>query len=513
MQMVGHVPDSVAMILCCECGCRIEPNPANMCIGCIRGRVDITEGIPKQSVLHFCRNCERYLQPPAQWVSCALESRELLALCLKKIKGLSAVRLVDASFMWTEPHSKRIKVKLAIQKEVFASTILQQEFIVDFVVQNQMCDACHRREADDFWKAVVQVRQKAKHKKTFFYLEQLLLKHQAHANTLKIKQCKDGLDFFFGSRSDAKKLVDFLQSVVPIRSKTSEQLISHDIHNSTSNYKFTFSVEIVPICKDDILCLPRPLAQAIGSISPLVLCYRVSTTLQVVDPCTLQVAEISGAAFWRHPFTPVTQSRSLTEFTVMEISPLDVSGSHVRTAASAGRGVAQRFCLAEMWLVRSDELGVSDRQYYSRTHLGHLLSEGDTVMGFDFVNTNVNHDNLDKLRKDLIPDVLVVKKHYGDKHKRHAKRNWRLKALKTDDTESMDTSSSNDRDYTDFLEDLEEDPVIRQHVNIYHDPHRQADAMDMGSDTVVDGAPQISLAEMLEDLSLQDDDAAGAVMQ
>ena len=134
-------------------------------------------------------------------------------------------------------------------------------------------------------------------------------------------------------------------------------------------------------------------------------------------------------------------------------------------------------------------------------------------MGFDFVNTNVNHDNLDKLRKDLIPDVLVVKKHYGDKHKRHAKRNWRLKALKTDDAESMDTSSSNDRDYTDFLEDLEEDPVIRQHVNIYHDPHRQADAMDMGGDTVVDGAPQISLAEMLEDLSLQDDDAAGAVMQ
>ena len=28
------------------------------------------------------------------------------------------VRLVDAGFVWTEPHSKRIKVKLTIQKEV-----------------------------------------------------------------------------------------------------------------------------------------------------------------------------------------------------------------------------------------------------------------------------------------------------------------------------------------------------------------------------------------------------------
>jgi len=40
------------------------------------------------------------------------------------------------------------------------STILQQTFIVEFVVQGQMCDDCHRREAKDFWKAVVQVRQK-----------------------------------------------------------------------------------------------------------------------------------------------------------------------------------------------------------------------------------------------------------------------------------------------------------------------------------------------------------------
>ena len=70
------------------------------------------------------------------------------------------MRLVDAGFIWTEPHSKRIKVKLTIQKEVIGGAILEQVFVVEFTVQNQMCPDCHRVEAKDFWKAVVQLRQK-----------------------------------------------------------------------------------------------------------------------------------------------------------------------------------------------------------------------------------------------------------------------------------------------------------------------------------------------------------------
>ena len=46
------------------------------------------------------------------------ESAELMALLLKKPRGLGSVRLVDASFIWTEPHSRRIKIKACVQKEV-----------------------------------------------------------------------------------------------------------------------------------------------------------------------------------------------------------------------------------------------------------------------------------------------------------------------------------------------------------------------------------------------------------
>jgi nonsense-mediated mRNA decay protein 3 len=69
------------------------------------------------------------------------------------------VRLVDASFVWTEPHSRRLKVKLEIQKEVFTATILQQSFIVEYIIQNFYCPDCHKIQADDTWTAVAQVRQ------------------------------------------------------------------------------------------------------------------------------------------------------------------------------------------------------------------------------------------------------------------------------------------------------------------------------------------------------------------
>ena len=137
------------------------PNPANMCVNCIRNEVDITEGIPKQSTIHFCKFCERYLQPPNQWLTCQLESKELLSLCLKKLKGLSKVHLVDAGFVWTEPHSKRIKVKVTIQKEVFASTILQQVFVVEYVV----CFRSNYNSVKNVWSTNKNKKQKEKKQK------------------------------------------------------------------------------------------------------------------------------------------------------------------------------------------------------------------------------------------------------------------------------------------------------------------------------------------------------------
>ncbi len=127
------------------------------------------------------------------------------------------MRLVDASFIWTEPHSRRVKVKLTIQKEVYTSTVLQQVFSVEYIVANQYCDACTRIDAKLTWKAVCQVRQKISHKKTFLWLEQVILKHNAHKDTSNIQEFRDGLDFFYGHRNNCLRMVDFLSSIVPTR--------------------------------------------------------------------------------------------------------------------------------------------------------------------------------------------------------------------------------------------------------------------------------------------------------
>lgn len=505
MEYIEAVSSSGAQTsLCCQCGVLTTPNPSNMCVGCLRSQVDITEGIPKQSNLCFCKACERYLQPPSQWITCALESRELLAICLKKLKqGLSKVRLVDAGFVWTEPHSKRIKVKLTIQKEVLNSTILQQVFVVEFVVQNQMCEVCHRQAAQDYWNALVQVRQKTSHKKTFFYLEQLILKHNAHHNTVKVKQESDGVDFYYASRADARKFVDFIQTVVPCRCKTSEKLISHDIHSNTYNYKYTFSVEIVPVCREEIVCLPLKVARSLGNVSQIVICKKISTNLQFIDPMTLQGAEITAANFWRFPFKSLCTYKQLTEFMVLQIEPVD---GFAQTTRSSTTNLSRRHVLADAWVARMQDLGVSDTQYHCRTHLGHLLKTGDTALGFDFTSANLNDSNLNRMSTDRIPDVILVKKFYAGKKKRQRRRNWKLKNLDKEVT-GVDQDSL-EGDYDAFLGDLEEDETYRQNVNIYVDRDYKGASDDDDEET-----PKISLQEMLEDLHLDEPDSAAMLTE
>ena len=184
--MSGYFDPSqqLVSVVCCVCGCEIQQNPANMCVSCLRENVDITSGINKELTIHSCRSCNRWLCPP--WMELQLESKELMATCLRKIGGLNKVKLIDAVWIWTEPHSLRLKIKLTVQKEVVNNAILQQAVVVTFTIRNQQCKDCEASYAQGAWKAVVQVRQRVSHKRTFFFLEQLLLAHNAHKECINI---------------------------------------------------------------------------------------------------------------------------------------------------------------------------------------------------------------------------------------------------------------------------------------------------------------------------------------
>ncbi|KAJ5488668.1 60S ribosomal export protein NMD3 [Penicillium diatomitis] len=489
-------PVMMATILCCNCGAPIDgtASAGALCSECLRNTVDVSQGIQREGTLHCCRDCERWLQPPNSWVVATPESKELLAVCLRRLRGLNKVRIIDASFIWTEPHSRRIKVKITIQQEAFQGTIVQQTFEVEYVVASQQCDDCKKSYTHNTWRASVQVRQKVPHKRTFLYLEQLILKAGAHKDTVNIKEAKDGLDFYFAQRNHAEKMVDFLQSTIPCKMKKSQELISMDIHTSTKSYKFTFSVELIPICKDDLVALPIKLARQCGNISPLTLCHRVGTAINLLDPLTLQTADVTSNTYWRSPFKNLADVTELKEFIVMDIEPLGHSTG--------------RYQLSEATVARASDLGNNDTTYYTRTHLGGILHVGDSVLGYHLTGTVFNDPNFEAIEASnqygsTIPDVVLVKKHYARK-KKPKNRAWRLKRMAREyEEEALQTRRQEqeqdrlEQDFEMFLRDVEEDQELRQTLDLYKS-RRNPEQMDedSGSD---DEVPKIDMDELLDD--------------
>ncbi|KAJ3451080.1 60S RIBOSOMAL EXPORT PROTEIN NMD3 [Anaeramoeba flamelloides] len=454
--MMNSFKQTPSRINCCLCGTLIQPNPSNMCVNCIRNEVDITEGISKSLTVNWCKKCGRYLLPPAKWIFAELESRDLLSLCLKKIKGLSKVKLIDASFLYTEPHSKRLRIKCTVQQEVFVGTILQQTFQVIYVVHNLMCPDCHKSETDHTWKSLAQVRQKVPHKKTFFYLEQLILKKNLHNKMIDIEESPFGIDFFFSHRSHAKNLVSFLQSHFITRFNSSKTLISQDTNSNTYNYKYTFCVEIAPICRDDFICLPPQICKKMGGISPFLICNKLSNLIHLMDFWTLKTYEIDTLNYWRDPFESTLNSKYLTGYMVV-----DIEYTNIRLG---------KYMLAEVSVSRLSDIENNDTVFITKTHLGNLLNVGDYVLGYDLSSLNVNTDLLEDYEQKgiTIPETVLIKKYYPKKLRRKY-RNWELKRLKMKEMEKKKAKiEDEEQQIEEFYEEIEENEDIRKKINLYH---------------------------------------------
>lgn len=60
-------------------------------------------------------------------------------------------------------------------------------------------------------------------------------------------------------------------------------------------------------------------------------------------------------------------------------------------------------------------------------------------------------------------------------------------------------------EYNEFLDDLEEDPELRQNINIFRDSRKQ---IPVDTDEIDPSIPQITLEEMLDDLVIEDTEMA-----
>jgi nonsense-mediated mRNA decay protein 3 len=506
---------TMVSILCCGCGTQIAATSAtggrnHMCPTCIANSVDLTEGIAKQVSIFYCKGCGRYMKPP--WITAELESPELLAFCLKKIKGLNAngIKLVDAAFIWTEPHSRRLKVKVTIRREALNSIVLQQSFVVDFLVQYQQCDDCTKLATEHgVWKACLQVRQRVPHQRTFLFLEQLLIKHQLTKNILKVTSMPNGLDFFYTSRSHAMQLLDFLDSQAPIRSKQSKRLVSQDFNSNIVNYKYSLYCEIAPICRHDLICLDKSIRKIFGNPPPLLIIHRVSNVVQLIDPlakCHRPLIEMDGMTFWKYEFGSLCTLKDLVEYVILDVEPVEVTGVNKK-----------KFKYARVTCARASDIGVNDTTFESITHLGGVLHPGDHAMGYHVATLNANSEELDEARtheSHLVPDVILVKKHYPARSNRSKKRVFKLKEIEKEmddedgEMKRMPASKRKEmeemlvKDKEMFMQEIEEDPELRALINLYANHDIKGDEKDEEDDGEEDGFPEIKLDELLQDLSI-----------
>lgn len=104
-------------------------------------------------------------------------------------------------------------------------------------MRNQQCKDCQQDFATGSWHAVVQVRQRVTHKRTFYYLEQLLLKHNAHSDCLNIVTFRDGMDFYFTEKQKAVRFIDFLESHVPTK-VTHTHIHTHTLYAAVFSYLY-----------------------------------------------------------------------------------------------------------------------------------------------------------------------------------------------------------------------------------------------------------------------------------
>jgi nonsense-mediated mRNA decay protein 3 len=487
------------------------------CAQCLKSEVSIVDDISRQVALPHCRNCNRYNKPG--WTKCEPESRELLGICLKRVKGIGKdVRLIDAAFIWTEEHSRRIRVKITVQKEVANASVLQQTMVVEFQVVNQQCEECQKSFTPHTFAATVQVRQKVAHRRTFCYLEQRILKHDAHSKVVSLKESREGLDFHFGQRSHAQRFADFISSCVPSMQKNSKSLQAHDASSNIYNYKYTIMTTLCPICVDDVVFVPKGHSDALVNAAPLMLCYKVTNAIRLVDPLTLRGCDIPAESYWKRPLESVLSRQHLIEFVVLNVEPVETPDDikHARHNLAGVKHGKQAVQLADVEVARACDLGANDDRFIIRSHLGALLKPGHRALGYDLRCVNVSGLDSNSMQGSMV-DFILVKRHYKW---RRGKRAWELRRLDREREEGAPVVED-DEDMEQMQRDLEEDPELRRGVNLFKSSSAAAApapratfearqpnvvaAATKEEDEEDEDSPEIPLAELLEGLVLQEE--------
>ncbi|KAL5101361.1 hypothetical protein RYX36_005688 [Vicia faba] len=408
----------------CQCGFPIQPNSTSICVKCMQSKTDITLGLPNKIKLVRCSQCNFYLHLPKIWVKLQPQSILIQSFCLTKLKAninSNQVRLLRAKSVSSESNSKSIKTRVYVEKEIINGETLQQSYVVEYVLDNRICDPCSRVQANPSqWVYAVQLAKHGSHARSFLYLEHIILKNGVTANAVRIQKMKQGTEFAFAKEVCARKLVDFIKRQVSVWICESKRLVSHDKKSSYYCLQYTFFVQVCSICCEDLIFLPPIVASSFGNIGPIMICTEISNIITLFDPLTLKHCFLDGDTYWREPFKSILTSKDLVEYVVLNVHEV-----YFEFTINS-----KKFGLANAEVARVKDLGKNDMRFNIRTHLGHLLKTGDHALGYDLWEANCSDSEIG-LKEHIGDGVILIKKRSEEKlrQKRRAVHQSCLKDL------------------------------------------------------------------------------------
>mmetsp|Transcript_38507 Transcript_38507/g.57723 ORF Transcript_38507/g.57723 Transcript_38507/m.57723 type:complete len:656 (-) Transcript_38507:293-2260(-) len=480
-EIIGSATSSMRAIQipCCLCGTMIHPNAANQCGSCLAQQFDLKTILQRgpggsDLIIHQCRQCRRYERSEnvKQFADYQLESPELLALCLKRIPALQpgshkqsgasqidgmmqnrnaveSIHLADAMWVWTEPNSMRLKIRLTVRANVIESprtVTVQQRVLVEFRVAFKQCPDCNREYTNRTWQAIVQVRQKRATsdapRKGLIMLEMALAKN-AHIrrHIIRMQTTRNGFDFYFMSLPHAQMLSSFVARIVPMKIKTSKKLVSEDVKNNTANVKHTVTCDLVPLCRDDLVIADKAATKGGGGAGRLsgrlCLVTKVSSNVHFVDASPMRggdvtdcFADLPPEKYWKagaeKSYRVLLTSRALVRFIVLDVELCSggnnqyhhQSSEEDRDLYAGPKSGVEKYALADVEVARESDFGHNDETFQCVTHLGNLLSVGDVVLGYDMVSSVLSSEAEWSVENAfnssfVMPDIILVKKLTG----------------------------------------------------------------------------------------------------
>jgi nonsense-mediated mRNA decay protein 3 len=247
--------------------------------------------------------------------------------------------------------------------------------------------------------------------------------------------------------------------------------VGEDLHSGTLDMRFSISVRVPPLNRQDLVILPPRYVRGTGNQSFIAIVHKIARKIKMVDPVTANVIDVDAATYWDRPFGPALSLSSLHRFVVITIDPIGPKSG--------------RFQLADVEL--ADEETYAERVLV-RSHLGAHLKEGDVCLAYDVRASVLPDDAQLVFAKQNLPEVVVAGRAPPTDERKQRKRVWHVKEL-------APRGSDEEKEFDEFLDDIENDPELRQDIEIYKNedvaddnPDLRASIIGMNEMKVDDGS-------------------------